>query len=104
MRQRARQEARIVQPSPTSVCTSANIMALSESVLIWIQAGCTDAVPSLRTGLTLMTSTAAAASARNESAVECAARPSFATWVFFGFDRRTSPGARRSGSDACEWP
>ena len=60
-------------------------MAVSVLGRIGIQAGCTAAGPSSRTGLMLTTSTPAAASARNESAVECEAQPPFATCVFFGF-------------------
>src|SRR5579863_2138074 len=59
-------------------------MAVSVFGLIGIHLGCTAAGPSSRTGLTLTTSTPAAASARSDPAVECAAQPPFATWVFFG--------------------
>src|ERR1700730_18590713 len=59
-------------------------MAVSVLGGIAIHAGRTASGPSWRTGLTLTTSTPAAASSRSEPAVEWAAQPPFATWVFFG--------------------
>ena len=70
--------------SLTSVCVSANSIAVSVFGRIGIHSGRTASGPSSRIGLMLTTSIPARASSAIQPLVECDAQPPLLTSVFFG--------------------